>query len=108
MPILKPQIQQALREAGLDNSEKDKGTLESLNNAGLDLSTTLDTVKSIMTYGESDHTKLRAAELSLKAHGLMKDQSSPAPSITIVINDPLSKGGINPILLPRELEVSIQ
>ena len=104
MPILKPQIQEALREAGLLENEEKTGVLESLDRAGLSLPQTLETVEGIMTRGGSDHVKLRAAELSLKARGLMKDQASPIPSITIIINDPQApKDGVNPILLPREL-----
>jgi hypothetical protein len=103
MPILKPEIAAALRESGLLGEQTQSGVPESLDRAGLGLDPTLEVVEGLMQRGGSEVVRLRAAELSLKARGLMKDQAAPLPSITIVINDPLSKGGLNPILLPREL-----
>ena len=105
MPILKPEIQAALRAAGLAPQDQNRSLTEELDASGLSVRETLDTVTSIMIHGESDHTRLRAAELSLKARGVLKDAAAPIPSITIVINDPLAPRGINPILIPRELTV---
>jgi hypothetical protein len=105
MPILKPQIQAALRASGLLDGQEELGASESLKRAGLGLDPTLEVVESLMQRGGSEVVRLRAAELSLKANGLLKDQAAPLPSITIIINDPLSKGGINPILIPRELQL---
>ncbi len=104
MAILKPQIQEALRTAGLTRGATEDSTKEALENAGLGLSETLQTIEHLMSNG-TPHIQLRAAETVMKAHGLMKDQQAPMPSITIVINDPESSFKVNPILLPRELNI---
>lgn len=104
MPILKPQIQAALREAGLEGSEVSQGTKKDLDDAGLGVPETLKIVANIMKYSASESTQLRAAENVLKAHGLMKDSGPSAPSITIIISDPDAPSR-NPILLPRELSL---
>lgn len=105
MPILKPEIQEALRQSGLLSPEKE-GIEESLDRAGLSLSETLETLGDIQNNPTvSEGYRLRAAETSLKVRGLMKDQQQPLPAITIVINDPHSPIGINPILIPREISL---
>jgi hypothetical protein len=64
MPILKPEIQEALRKSGL--LPKDNQNLnESLDSAGLTLDSTLSTISEIQSSGGSDISRLRAAELSL-------------------------------------------
>lgn len=103
MPILRPQILEALRESGLAPDEKTKGIAESLDNAGLSIPATLEVVSTLMHAGASDHIKLRAAESVLKAHGLMKDQPTQLPSVNIYIQDSEAPKGINPILFPREM-----
>lgn len=102
MPILKPQIQEALRAAGLEGHEVSPGTKQELEDAGLGIPETLKTLAGIMKFSQSESTQLRASEIVLKAHGLMKDVGPAIPSITIIINDPQAPAR-NPILLPREL-----
>lgn len=103
MPLLKPDIQKALREANL-LPEQRQGTIEdSLDNAGLSLDSTLGTLSDLATNGSSEHIRLRATEMTFKMRGFMKEQSSPAPSITIVIQDGSPAGKMNPILVPREV-----
>lgn len=101
MPLLNANIQQALREAGLSPSDKERTTQEALKDAGLSLGETLATVSQIMYNGSSDALRLRAAEDVLKAHGLMKDTAVQAPQVIININDPAAAGKPNPILFPR-------
>lgn len=105
MPILKPEIQAALRAAGISKSPN--GSLEeSLDSSGLTLDSSLSTISQIQEFGGSETSRLRAAELALRARGFLKDQSPTAPSITIVINDPgRQENKINPILIPREIEL---
>lgn len=103
MPILKPQIQAALREAGLNHPEDSQDLTQSLNKNKLSLDDTLEVVSGIMQFGGTEQSRLRAAELTLKMHGTLKESGQSQPQITIVINDSKSPGGINPILLPREL-----
>lgn len=109
MPILKPDIQAALRASGLSPSETDeKPLLANLEDAGLSQDAVLKNLGFIMENGGSDAIRLRAIENALKVRGLMKDSAAPAPQISITIVDALPKvaesvEGVNRILLPREL-----
>jgi hypothetical protein len=102
VPILKPEIQEALRTSGL-LPQSNQNISESLDSAGLTLDRTLSTISEIQESGGSDISRLRAAELSLKARGFLRDQAPAAPSITFIIQDKDAPKGVNPILLPREL-----
>ena len=105
MPILKPQIQEALRAAGLDSPKKAESSVsDSLDSAGLGLSETLETLEHLLVNG-TEASRLRAAELAVKLRGLLKEQSAPLPSITISIKDSFGQPVENPILLPRELHL---
>lgn len=101
MPLLNANIQQALRESGLSPGDKDKTAQQALKDARLGLEETLGIVSDIMYTSGNDALRLRAAEDVLKAHGLMKDQTTPVPSVIININDPAAAGKPNPILFPR-------
>jgi hypothetical protein len=101
MPILRPEVSRLMESAGL-NSRKNKDIKESLEDAGLGITETLEKMKDLRDYSDSESTKLRVNEAILKMHGVMKDEGSSIPNITIVINDK-DNLGINPILLPREL-----
>ena len=105
MPLLKANIQDALRAAGLAKPEGSKGSVEEqLDEAGLSLTETLEQIENVLTRGTSDAVRLRAAETLLKVRGLMKEQSAPPPPITIVIQGTGTTPEINPIFLPRELK----
>ena len=108
MPLLNPNIQNALAAAGI--VEKDGVTPDikkQLERAGLSTAEILEQIQVEMSQADSSANRLRAAELALKVHGLMKESAQTLPSITIVINDseaPTSKS-VNPILLPREISI---
>jgi hypothetical protein len=105
--LLKPNIQEALRETGLAPKKrdgKDKRTAEQvLDEQGANSDSIYGVLAQIMEGGGSEHTKLRAVELALRARGDLKAAEAPTvlPSITIVINDPKSTAVSNPILFPR-------
>lgn len=110
MPLIKPEIETVLKEVfgsstkNEDEDPKPQELSQKLEKAGLGLKTTLDTVGWLMENGASDAIRLRAAEDSLKVHGLMKEQPAAAPIVNIVINDPgAAQMEINPILIPREV-----
>lgn len=107
MPILKPEIAAALRQAGLGGKTETSEIGEALDTAGLTLESSLQTLKFLEENSGSENTKLRAVEMSVKLRGLLKDQVAPPPSITIQILDPNFESrrtsGVNPVLLPREL-----
>lgn len=115
MPLIKPEIQKALRSAGLasqlddhDSSDNDKSPFENqLERAGLGLEDTLNELANISKTSVSEHLKLRSIETVLKLHQVLKE--SPAtqiPQINIIINDSSSSAlinDVNPIFLPRQL-----
>lgn len=120
MPLMRPEVQELLRKAGLapEATAKDLRPLsEKLDAAGLSLEETLDEVAIIMKSTGNDSLRLRAAETILKAHGALKESAPAPPSFTIVIQESLGNGdstqpladatnlpsGVNPILLPRQL-----
>ncbi len=107
MPILRPEVQKVLESVGL-NSTKPDDIKSQLADAGLSLESTLAIVSHIMDHGDSDAIRLKAAEDSLRIHGLMKDQAAPPPSVTIIIRDSASPDGVNPILIPRVQKESVQ
>lgn len=103
MPLTKPDIQEALRSVGLV-TEKEASISDKLDIAGLSVQTSLEILSDIAHGADKSTEKLRAVETAMKLRGLLKDQQAPPPSITIVINDPQGEHtGVNPILLPRQL-----
>jgi len=114
MPLMKPEIQEVLRKAGLSKDSKSENTLsQQLDSAGLSLDVAFETLYDL-TRSNSENTRARAAETVLKLHGVMKETTQAAPTFTIVIQEspqnpastPLPSfvpQGINPVLLPRPL-----
>lgn len=108
MPLLSPNIQAALHAAGLadsSNSSAPPDIKKQLDRSGLSTEEILSQLQQEMTNGETSASRIRAAELGLKAHGFLKETAIPLPSINIIINDPGSPKGVNPILVPREISV---
>lgn len=107
--MIRPEIESVLKEVGLLKERKEetpKELKEQLNDAGLNLDKTLETVGWLMENGASDIIKLRAAEDALRVHGLMKDQPAAAPVINIIIKDESALAQeVNPILIPREVQL---
>ena len=114
MPLMKPEVQQILREAGL--SKESSRTSESpisdqLDAAGLSKENVLEELEQIARHSSNEALRLRALETALKAHGALKESAPQTPSFTIVIqNGPSSDSStsslpssVNPILLPRQL-----
>jgi len=101
MPILRPEVSRLLDAAKL-GAKKDGDFKDILNDAGLSISETLDSMRNLRDMSESENTKLRVNEAVLKMHGVMKDEGALIPTINIIIADP-NAPSINPITLPREL-----
>lgn len=106
MPLLRTGIAEALREAGISSGSSDSENIkESLDRNGLSLDETLQLLGNEMVSGETSASRIRAAEVSVKLRGLMKETNVQLPSINIIISDPSAPTGINPILLPREIKI---
>lgn len=112
MPLIKPEIQEVLRQSGLMAEKKQvaAGSLtEKLESAGLGLEETLEELATILKSSTNESLRVRIGETVLKAHGALKETAAAPPSFTIVIQGseaPALAGvpsGINPILLPRQL-----
>lgn len=115
MPLIKPELQKALRAAGLASPESasseessDKSSFQlQLERAGLGLEDTLQELSNISKTSVSEHLKLRSIETVLKLHQVLKEQpAAQIPAINIIIQDSNSDAileGTNPIFLPRQL-----
>lgn len=106
MPLIKPEVQRILRDAGLESTSKNKGTVdESLLEAGLSNEALADELTSLALSSNNESLRLRALETALKVRGALKEQAPALPSFTIVIQnsspDLTKSGGVNPILFPR-------
>jgi hypothetical protein len=110
LPLMKPEIQRALRS--LDTASAVSGTetvgslVSILDRAGLSLEDCISELSDIAKDGDTSTVRKGAIDTALKLHGVLKDQAPPPPSVTIVIQDPANAGLDNPILLPRQLTTS--
>jgi hypothetical protein len=103
MPILKPEIQKALRAAGLTREVSEVPLSDRLEVAGLGLDSTLEILHDLAHNSGNENTRRQAIETVLKLHQVLKDQPAAPPSVTIVIQDPhMVAGSVNPILIPRD------
>lgn len=103
MPLLKANIQDALRAAGLSKSSASVTVEDQLVEAGLSNEEIFAEAETLMKRGSSDAVRLGAINSILKVKGLMKEASAPPPPITIVIQGTGPTPGVNPILVPREI-----
>jgi hypothetical protein len=102
MPILSPippeQIRDLLKSA---KAEQAKQTLKEILEENLSVEDIVDNVAQVLRDSTNDPTRLRAAELGAKLHGLLNsDEQRVIPVINVFINGAVD--GINPILFPRE------
>jgi hypothetical protein len=103
MPILKPDVTALLAASGI--GKKSETLKDKLEEAGLGLTETFQSLSDLRSNTQNENTIIRVNETILKLHGVMNEQQSQIPAITIVINDTMGNGTSigNPILLPREL-----
>lgn len=97
MPILSPsQIQNVLKETKLGSQE----TADLLLSSGLAKEDVINCLSEIMRGADNSQTRLRAAEIAMKLHGMLKgDEAVNAPVVNIIIKD--SPTEVNPILMVR-------
>lgn len=119
MPLIKPEVQNLLREAGLapgrssSSSAGDNTLNEKMDQVGLTDEMLLEGLYDIAKLSGNEAIRLRALETALKARGSLKESAQSPPSFTIVIqpssfqqspqNSQNVPEGVNPILLPRQL-----
>lgn len=109
MPLIKPEVQKILREAGLEKEPRTKpnGTVdENLSLAGLSNESIAEELTHLALNSSNESLRLRALETALKVRGALKETPPVLPSFTIVIQnsspDLAKTGGVNPILIPRQ------
>jgi hypothetical protein len=131
MPIMKPEHQQAMRNAqkaladlGLEGAKppaaEGASAKEILDRVGLSLEETL-TELAMVAKGGNEGLRARALDTVLKIHGVLKEaaQGPAAPSFTInIVNgetaatnpalDLKLPEGVNPIFVPRQLLTQLQ
>jgi uncharacterized Zn-binding protein involved in type VI secretion len=111
MGLVKPEITQLLRSAGISRggiravTDGDASISDRLANAGLSIEECFDELRGIITNGDSDTVKLNGIKMVLEAHKVMKGDSVVGTTVNIIIND--SSETINPMFLPRQL-IAIQ
>ncbi len=108
MPLLTPNsdpaISRALAAAGLAKPENgEDGLYEKHQLSDEDVIMQL----ASMAHGAgSESLRLRAIELAMKAKKMLSPDANIAGStFNIIINDPNGPKGINPILIPREVQI---
>ena len=105
MPVLKPELSKILQDSFGEREKTDSQTR--LEDAGLGLDNILAELALLGSNSASENIRLRAAELGLKLHGLLKDAAVVPPSVTINIIDDKKPQGLNPILVPRQAQVQV-
>ena len=108
MPLIKPEVQQVLRKAGLLEDEKvDNGSfVDGLTSAGLTNEAIADELVSLALHSNNEALKLRALEIVMKARGALKDTPVQVPSFTVIIQsdgqDLTKTKGLASHLFPRQ------
>lgn len=107
MPVLtnNPEINKALVAAGLtkaaDDSEIDLYEKHELSDEDVIMK-----LSSMASGAGSEALRLRALELAMKAKKMLtNDLGVSSTNINIIIQDPNGPKGINPILIPREVQI---
>lgn len=106
MPLISPlDIQVALGPvlAGIPARTGKSATLkQKLEAAGLSEVDIFDTIRQVMSGGETASARLQAAKAAAELHGLLESENvKPIPIVNIIINDGNTN---NPILIPREMQ----
>lgn len=108
MPLIRPEVQKILREAGLVKDPAAALSLEDqLSEAGLSSETLAENLVGLALRSGNDGIRLRALETALKVKGALKETATALPNFTVVIQNyshqELSKtSGANPIIFPRQ------
>ena len=106
MPLIRPEIQEVLRSAGIlpEKSEEKISIQESLEGSGLGLPELAEELVSLAKHSGNEGIRLRALEIGAKLHGILKEsQQSPRdlPQFNIIIQTSRPSGDPSEILFPR-------
>jgi len=108
MPLIKPEVQNLLRKAGIGASSENESASSKLDRAGLSTEDIAEELSEIAKRGETEAIRLRALETGLKVHGALKEKagSETLPNISITIQNAGASErmvpSVNPIILPRQ------
>jgi len=107
VPIIKPEVQKILSQAGLVKEEGlNKSVEENLSVHGLDNNSLAESLCNMALNSTNDIIRLRALETALKIKRVLQDQPAQLPNVTLIIQNSSADlsltQGINPILFPRQ------
>jgi len=115
MPLIKPEVQQVLRKAGLLDEDKSgaEGTFtDGLNSAGLTNEAIAEELVGLALRSSNEALRLRALEIVMKARGTLKEAPVQVPNFTVIIQsdgqDLTKTRGIAPHLFPRQSLLELQ
>ena len=95
--LLNP-VREVLQQSGLVPARNGKPKIsEVMEERGLSLDRTVDSLAETMV-SDDESIKLRATELALKLHGVLKEAAEAPPSITFIIQG----DAVANILTPRQ------
>jgi|SRR5438552_10535739 len=84
-------INKGIAPKSINSSNKDE-VRATFNAAGASIDEVARQVSNIMSFGESDSGRLKAAELTLKVHGILQElDDKPIPVINITITNTFNK-----------------
>lgn len=106
MPLIDTQNRTTIHEIVRETlqSQGPQDMREKLDEAFLSESSLLESLRSIVETGQSDSVRLNAIQTALKMHGSLQERPMTVPTVNITINGTNQVLGVNPILLPRELQ----
>jgi hypothetical protein len=112
--VIKPEISKLVKSAGITptgirkiSANVDDALVDKLEEAGLSIDELLQELSSVIRT-EEGAVRLQAIKTALQAHKIDSEPEKQGTTVNIIINDPSSPANVqvvNPILLPRQLEI---
>lgn len=108
MPLIKPEVQKVLKEAGLLKKDGviDRTINETLVDSGLSDENIAEELTNLALHSNNESLRLRALETALRVKGALKDTPPVIPQFTVVIQnsskDLKDTLGLSPTLFPRQ------
>jgi hypothetical protein len=102
MPILSPILPEKVQEVlSVANRAKAKRSIQDILDSALPVEDIINTIAEVSLDSGNQSTRLRAAELGAKLHGMLRsEETAKVPQVTIIIKG-RDESEINSILLPR-------
>lgn len=107
MPLMRPEVQNVLRAAGLEkeSSNPEETISGKLDRAGLSQDEIAEELAHLAKNSGNEVLRLRALETGLKAHGALKETAPQIPTFNLIIQSASPSKevpSVNPVLFPRQ------